>query len=158
MQMADYDLLNVLDVVPSRLDSGRQLMLLVVGGPGKDIGDRSAPLDVDILRTACLEQDQSGSWMVNQASNECEITAFVGGVGVRLGAAVNAAEEPERMSSCNGSSYDSQGIFSPSFVDIKDPEVKNAHLRAWWTFEGWNGRRSELVGKRGHDGCNDVVT
>jgi hypothetical protein len=77
MQMPDNDLLDILNLIPSRLNRGPQLMSGLILDSGKHIRQRRPPHLGIILPTARLPENESFVRMLNEDTVARELATFV---------------------------------------------------------------------------------
>ncbi|GAO50598.1 hypothetical protein G7K_4722-t1 [Saitoella complicata NRRL Y-17804] len=110
VEVSDDDVLDILDIIPGSLDRGRQLVFLAVDDQGEDVGDGRGPLDLDVLGTSSLPQNQTLGRVLNQGSDDDELGTSGRSVLVGAGGGVGTAEKP-------------------AVVALEVAEVEKPHLR-----------------------------
>lgn len=111
MEMANDDGFDILDVVTRGLDGRWELHFFRVLDTGKDICKWSAPSYFEILRTTCLEQDQTHIRVLDQGGQHHQIATLALWVLVAQRAGTATSQEP-------------------SFVGLQGAKIEDMHLRA----------------------------
>ena len=139
VQVADDDLLDVLDAVARGLDGGTELVLGLVSDTGKDVGQLGPPDGGVLLAAPRLPEDEPLVGVVDEDAVHGQLATLVG-KGLALGAleaGVGAADD--------------KGFIALEPADLE--EVEGGARGACVVHVGWNSALVDLLLNSGrHDG------